>query len=361
MKEVAEAALATIADRDVSTTVRRTAAATNAGGVRSALQGVQNVAGKAVQKIAGTRTTAAASAAATQRLCSVANALWFVQKALESWDDDMLYVELESMIGPLPDAAGTDDGSGGGGGDDGGNSLHGRVLGKEIGAYSDLLTGLLSALAKETSAVLTQRCIEDYVADLGATARVATRTDIPDLSAQLGLVCSSMAPLLQAARKVLSPEIAPRVWTKVARIADEALFDAVLRSSGFTEGMAAQLQHDMVFGLFLLFASEPPPSRSDGGGTGSEAGNASRAALSVKDVVQKKASSLMTRMTEACYLLTLDEGTWSRMNGLLSMESCATDQIAELRKLGILRMSRQDAAEVVKRRVDKLGTANPGM
>ena len=52
-------------------------------------------------------------------------------------------------------------------------------------------------------------------------------------------------------------------------------------------------------------------------------------------------------------------GTWSRMNGLLSMESCVTDQIAELRKLGVVGLSRQDAADIVKLRVDKLRTANP--
>lgn len=349
LEEVAEIALTTISDREVVTTVKRhtgNQASKSGLHVRSTLQSVQNVAGKAVKSvIVGARTSAAATAAAMRRLCAVANALWFVRRALVAWDDDMLYVELDSVVIPS------------GGDDDGGSgamssaAAYGQVLGPEIAAYTTLLSKVTAVLAKETCAGITERCVDDYVEELGQAAAAASATDVPDLSAHLSLVCSSMEPLLQTASDALEPEIVSGVWTHIARIADETFFDAVLHSSGFTEGMAAQLEHDMLFGLFRLFVrlSENEP------------GSTSTPANRFKEIVETKSSNLFSRMSEACKLLTLDEGTWSRMNGLLSMEGLlATDQIGELQKLGVFQLSREDATDIVKLRIDKLSTANPG-
>lgn len=342
LQRVANQALTTVADRKVSTTVHRAAHAlsssmspggdgsngSSSNSLSAAAAASTSLFKKSANKVISAQRFFLAAgwsgsggnsawAAAAERVCTVANGLWFVHRALVNWDDDMLYVDLESMMGPPLDidaavAAGAD-----ANGWDAGGTVYGRVLGKEIGAYSSLLSKVLHEFAKETCAVLTQRCLEDYITELEEVASAASSTNILDLSAQLGLVCSSIEPLLQAARRVLSPEIARGVWINIARIADEALLDAVLTSSGITEGMAAQLQHDMVFGIFRLFAAVPPPPTSGtaGGGSVGKAGSirgdsrTSVVTMSVADVVERKESDFMIRMTEACRLLTLDEGT----------------------------------------------------
>jgi hypothetical protein len=160
----------------------------------------------------------------------------YVHRALVSWDNDMLYIELESM-GPPTDPP----------------SAHGRILGHEIEALSEVLAQLLARVTAVITAPVTRKTACDYMAALAQIDAASDPTDLPNLTLEIVNICTNIDPLLRIGKAALCAELSPRLCAAVARSVDETLFEAVLGSGKVTAGMACQFQYDMHAGTVRAF------------------------------------------------------------------------------------------------------------
>ena len=242
-------------------------------------------------------------AAVVERLCRAVNAISSVHAALVAWDDDLLFVSLDSVV---VDDSEEDDAS-----DpvEDNDQPYGQILREEIAEFAALHCRVM-AQVKDFLVKPVLPLVREYFQRLQTS--VPTDLVTPDFSPKIIEICQHNKAYLVAINKYMCKDGASSFWNEYATALDTMMYNQITMTTGFTSSIVTQFRFDIKQGLLAFFAAVTA------GKSGAATGNVFR------------------WVSESCALLSLDEGNWSRLSGLLGMSSCNSDQTSELQKLGMV-------------------------